>query len=160
MHFDANVAGLDWDFVPEKHSIEIRIGEATKVCYTAHNRSDHPIVARATYNVTPYYAAPYFFKIECFCFTEEKLEPGETARMPLVFYVDEEIEKDESVRKTQEVTLSYTFFKSNDQSPANLASARALKAGSQKLDTQLTASGKADFSVDPKRVGSGSPVVR
>ena len=161
VRFDANVApDLDWDFAPEQRTVETRIGEATKVYYTAHNRTDHPIVARATYNVTPYYAAPYFFKIECFCFTEERLDPGETARMPLVFYIDEQLEKDEDAAKTSEVTLSYTFFKSTDQSQGNLAAARALKSGSQALDDQLSSNGKAQFSVDAKRVGSGSPVVR
>jgi cytochrome c oxidase assembly protein subunit 11 len=67
------------------------------------------VVARATFNVTPYKAAPYFFKIECFCFTEEKLGPGESARMPLVLYVDEQMLEDPDTAEVRDITLSYTF---------------------------------------------------
>ena len=78
MYFDANVApGLPWEFRPEQRKVEARFGEPTQVYYYAKNNSNDTVVARATFNVTPFVAALYFFKIECFCFTEEKLGPGE-----------------------------------------------------------------------------------
>ena len=77
MRFDANVgAGLDWEFRPEKREITTHYGEPTQTYYYAKNNSDQTIVAHALFNVTPYQAAPYFFKIQCFCFTDEKLKPG------------------------------------------------------------------------------------
>src|SRR3546814_876668 len=103
--FDANVApDLPWEFRPEQRKVEARFGEPTRVNYYARNNSDATVVARATFNVTPYKAAPYFFKIECFCFTEEKLGPGESAQMPLVLYVDEQILKDPNAKEVDRMS--------------------------------------------------------
>ncbi|MER3353343.1 MAG: cytochrome c oxidase assembly protein [Hoeflea sp. D1-CHI-28] len=150
--FDANVApGLPWEFRPEQRKVETRFGEPTRVSYYARNNSDETIVARATFNVTPYKAAPYFFKIECFCFTEEKLGPGESAQMPLVLYIDEQLLKDRGTSEVREITLSYTFFKQTDLSPEEVEGARDLKAGSQEIDAELKRSEVVEFDNDAPR---------
>jgi cytochrome c oxidase assembly protein subunit 11 len=152
VNFDSNVApGLDWEFRPEQRNVETRLGEPTKVYYYARNRTDETVVARATFNVTPYKAAPYFFKIECFCFTEEKLGPGESARMPLVLYVDEQMLEDPDTAEVRDITLSYTFFKQDDLSPEEVQAARDLKGGSEALDAGLERTGAAEFDNDAPR---------
>lgn len=152
VYFDANVApGLPWEFRPEQRKVETRFGEPTRVNYYARNNSDETIVARATFNVTPYKAAPYFFKIECFCFTEEKLGPGETAQMPLVLYVDEQLLKDPSANEVRGITLSYTFFRQADLSPDEVEAARDLKAGSEAIDAKLKRSESIEFENDAPR---------
>lgn len=154
VYFDSNVApGLDWEFKPEQRSVKVHIGEPKKVYYYAKNNTDHTIVARALYNVTPYKAAPYFFKIQCFCFTEEKLGPGEEAHMPLVFYVDKQFLKDAGVQDVTRITLSYTFVKQDDASAEDVKSARDLGQGSKKLDKSLSKTGAdADFANDVRRM--------
>lgn len=150
--FDANVApDLPWEFRPEQRKVETRFGEPTKVYYYAKNNSDETVVARATFNVTPYQAAPYFFKIECFCFTEEKLGPGESARMPLVLYVDEQMLKDKDTKMFRNITLSYTFFKQKDLSPDEIEAARDLKAGSEATDAKLKGAEAVEFENDAPR---------
>lgn len=150
--FDANVApDLDWEFRPEQHKVTVHFGEPTQVYYDAKNNTDEPLIARATYNITPYPAAPYFFKIQCFCFTEEKLGPHESARMPLVFYVDEEMLKDRDAMASSEITLSYTFFKQKNLTPQQIAAARNLKAGSEETEARLKASTTAGFENDAPR---------
>lgn len=152
VRFDANVApGLPWEFRAEQRSVEIGFGEPAKVYYYAENKSDEMIVARATFNVTPYPTAPYFFKIECFCFTEEKLGPGESARMPLVLYLDEQMLKDKNAKMFREVTLSYTFFRQKDLSSEEIDAARDLKAGSEVTDARLDGGGSAEFENDAPR---------
>ena len=150
--FDANVApGLPWEFRPEQRKVEARFGEPTKVYYYAKNNSNETVVARATFNVVPNQTAQYFFKIECFCFTEEKLKPGESARMPLVFYVDEQMLKDEDASIFHNITLSYTFFRQKDLSPEQVKSARELKAGSEATDASLKRPKAAEFQDDAPR---------
>lgn len=150
--FDANVApGLPWEFRPEQLKVETQFGKPTKVYYYAKNNSNETVVAKATFNVTPYQAAPYFFKIECFCFTEEKLGPGESARMPLVFYVDKQMLKDRSTKSFRNLNLSYTFFKQKDQSPKGIEAARDLKAGSAETDETLKSVNVGTFENDAPR---------
>jgi cytochrome c oxidase assembly protein subunit 11 len=150
--FDANVApGLDWEFRPEQRSVETTLGEPTRVYYYARNLTDETVVARATFNVTPYKAAPYFFKIECFCFTEEKLGPGESARMPLVLYVDEQLRNDPNTTEVHDIALSYTFFRQSDLSAEEIAAARDLARGSEQLDASLARGGTAQFDNDAPR---------
>jgi cytochrome c oxidase assembly protein subunit 11 len=151
VRFDANVApGLDWDFKPAQREVIAKIGEPTQVFYTAHNRSNKTIVARATYNVTPGKVAQYFFKVECFCFTNERLGPGESARMPLIFYVDQQFLKDRDTRDVPAITLSYTFFK-QPSTPETLASARDLAKGSQQEIAEQAKGGQGDFSAEVRR---------
>ncbi len=131
VHFDSNVApGLAWEFRPVQRTVVVRAGEPTKVYYEAVNLSDETVVAHATFNVTPFEAAPYFFKIQCFCFTDERLGPHASARMPVVFYVDEEMLKDADTKELRDITLSYTFFKQDNVAPDEVAAARDLKQGS------------------------------
>jgi cytochrome c oxidase assembly protein subunit 11 len=140
--FDSTVApGLDWDFRPVRHSVIVHPGVPTKIYFEATNRSDVPVIAHATYNVTPYQVAPYFFKIQCFCFTDERLGPHESAKMPVLFYVDEHILKDPDVHSVRQITLSYTFFKQNNIGKDEAVSARDLKGGSAKLDASLANQG-------------------
>jgi cytochrome c oxidase assembly protein subunit 11 len=124
VHFDANVApGLPWKFRPMQNQVVTHLGEPTQVYFYSKNLSDKPIVARATYNVTPYKIGTYFAKTQCFCFTEELLKPGEEARMPVVFYVDPKLATDPSTADVSNITLSYTFFRSSsdDGSARDLA---------------------------------------
>jgi cytochrome c oxidase assembly protein subunit 11 len=109
--FDTNVApGMKWSFRPESQSETIDIGARDMAFFLATNTSDKPITGTASYNITPYQAAPYFKKIQCFCFTQQTLQPGETARMPVIFFVDPAILKDPDANDVQTITLSYTFY--------------------------------------------------
>lgn len=152
VYFDSNVEpGLKWEFKPLQRKVTVHVGEPTKVYYYAKNNSDKTIVARAVYNVTPYKIAPYFFKIECFCFTDERLAPGEEAKMPLVFYVDKQIEKDKDAQDVGEITLSYTFFDQKHLSAEDMKAARDLGKGSIEKDKQLGKDVKKAFDNDAPR---------
>jgi len=152
VHFNAEVfPGLPWEFRPEQRKVTTEFGKPTKVYYHAKNNSDETIVARATFNITPYKAAKYFFKIECFCFTNEKLGPGESARMPLVLYVDEQLMKDDNTQEVRDLTLSYTFFRQEDLDEKGVKAARDLKAGSEKIDSRLKQENSAEFANDAPR---------
>ncbi|WP_174298632.1 cytochrome c oxidase assembly protein [Sphingomonas bacterium] len=109
--FDTNVAPhMPWRFRPEAPSDTVDVGARDMAFFTATNTSDHPITGTATYNVVPEQVGKYFTKIQCFCFTQQTLAPGETARMPVIFYVDPRILTDPDTRDVQNITLSYTFF--------------------------------------------------
>ena len=106
VRFDASLEqGMPWTFKPVARSMEIRIGETGLAFYEAHNPTDRPVAGTASFNVYPYAAGGYFTKIECFCFTQQTLGPGETRRMPVTFVVDPKLPA--SVRS---IALSYTFF--------------------------------------------------
>ncbi len=109
--FDTNVApGLPWSFEPEKDSVAVRTGRTVTVFFRARNLSEEPTAANATFNVTPEVSGGYFNKIQCFCFSEQHLGPHETAEWPVVFFLDPQLEKDESMGKVDSITLSYTLF--------------------------------------------------
>ena len=111
VRFDANVhPGLPWRFEPEQQTVEIAPGARTKIFYRAQNLSARPITGQAVFNVSPDQAGKYFNKIECFCFTEQTLKPGQSVDMPVVFFVDPKILKDEDTKDVHEITLSYTFY--------------------------------------------------
>lgn len=111
IRFDGNVAGdVPWRFTPDKTEMVVHIGEPTTATYTVINESAREVVAQAAYNVTPPTAGRYFDKINCFCFTEQKMKPGEKREMTVVFYVDPEIVKDRDQNSLNTITLSYTFF--------------------------------------------------
>ncbi|BCA59675.1 cytochrome c oxidase assembly protein [Sphingomonas sp. HMP6] len=109
--FDTNVAPhMPWKFAPENPSETVAIGARDMAFFTATNTSDHAITGTATYNVTPAQAGKYFTKIQCFCFTQQTLKPGETARMPVIFFVDPKILTDPDANDVETITLSYTFY--------------------------------------------------
>jgi cytochrome c oxidase assembly protein subunit 11 len=111
IRFDANVApSLPWRFQPEQETHLVRIGERNMAIYLARNLSARPITGRAVFNVSPPQAGKYFTKIQCFCFTEQTLKPGEEARMPVIFYVDPKFAGDPDTKEISEITLSYTFY--------------------------------------------------
>jgi cytochrome c oxidase assembly protein subunit 11 len=111
VRFDANIApGLPWRFEPERNSIDVKLGEVVMVYYRVINRAARPITASAAYNVAPLNMGSYFQKINCFCFTEQRLEAAETRDMAVVFYVDPAILQDADGADINTITLSYTFF--------------------------------------------------
>ena len=111
VRFDASLErDMPWTFKPEVREMEIRIGETGLAFYEAHNPLDVPIAGQAAYNVTPYEAGVFFDKIECFCFTEQVLMPGETVMMPVSFFVDPAIVDDREGKHVHTITLSYTFY--------------------------------------------------
>lgn len=108
--FDANVApDLPWRFEAPK-PIELHLGEQGHAVYAARNLGDRPILGTATFNVTPFKAGKYFNKVECFCFTEQVLRPGEAKDFPVTFFVDPALADDADARDVTAITLSYTFF--------------------------------------------------
>ena len=116
VRFDANVAnGLPWSFAPEVPTMRVRTGETATVFFKVTNHSRQEWAGTASYNVSPDQSGLYFTKISCFCFSEQRLGPGETAEWPVVFYLDPSLEKDETMAAVDGVTLSYTFFASKTQ---------------------------------------------
>jgi len=111
VQFDANVhPGLPWKFEPEQVSVDVAPGAQTKIFYRAENLSQRPVTGQAVYNVSPDTVGKYFKKIQCFCFTEQTLQPGQKVDMPVIFFVDPAIEKDPDTKDVHEITLSYTFY--------------------------------------------------
>ena len=115
VRFDANVRSLPWDFRPDQVSQEVRIGDTGLAFFRVTNNGKTPITGRATYGVTPEQAGPYFQKLECFCFSEQTVQPGATMEFPVVYFVDPRYATDPETRGGQEITLSYTFFPVEDQ---------------------------------------------
>ncbi|MBL9046761.1 MAG: cytochrome c oxidase assembly protein [Tabrizicola sp.] len=110
VRFDASLEqGMPWTFKPVVPSVDIRIGETVLAFYEAHNPTDRVVAGTASFNVFPYAAGGYFTKIECFCFTEQVLQPGETVQMPVTFYVDPAMVSDPEGQFVHEIVLSYTF---------------------------------------------------
>jgi len=123
IRFDANVErGMPWQFGPLQATDTVSIGTRDMAIYTARNVSDKAITGTATFNVSPDYAGKYFSKVQCFCFTEQTLKPGEEVRMPVIYYVDPAILQDPEANDLEQITLSYTFHPAKDQpgvAPAN-----------------------------------------
>lgn len=116
VQFNADVAdGMPWKFVPTQREVRVKPGESALAFYTAENRSSTPITGISTYNVTPMKAAVYFNKIQCFCFEEQRLLPGEQIDMPVFFYIDPEFETDSRMDGINNLILSYTFFKVSEE---------------------------------------------
>jgi len=113
IRFDANTdPGLPWSFKPEVRTQTVRIGERNQAIFLSKNNADHAITGTASFNVAPVQAGKYFNKIQCFCFTEQTLQPGEEVRMPVLFYVDPAIIDDPDTADIEQITLSYTFYES------------------------------------------------
>ena len=111
VRFDANTSSkLAWAFHPVQSAVKVKFGEQTMAYYEAVNRSDKVLTGTAVFNVTPPQAGAFFNKIQCFCFTEQTLKPGEKIEMPVTFFVDPDMLKDADAAGIQEITLSYTFY--------------------------------------------------
>jgi cytochrome c oxidase assembly protein subunit 11 len=131
--FDANIASdLPWDFKPVQRQIELKIGETVQVGFTAKNLSKKPTTGQAVFNVTPMAGGAYFNKVQCFCFTETTLQPGEEMEMPVVFFVDPEIVKSVETKDIRTLTLSYTFYAREPSKPV-----AALKVEPVETDNRL-----------------------
>lgn len=114
VRFDTNVNGIAWKFEPEQASQTIHLGASTLAFFKATNTGNTPVTGRALFNVVPEAAGQYFSKLECFCFTNQTLNPGQTAEFPVVYYVDPRFATDRDTKYQSEITLSYTFFKATD----------------------------------------------
>jgi cytochrome c oxidase assembly protein subunit 11 len=133
VRFDASLErGMPWTFRPMHHEMEIRIGEVGLAFYEAYNPTDRAVAGTASYNVTPYEAGGFFSKIQCFCFEQQILQPGERVLMPVTFYVDPEIVTDRDGQFVKQITLSYTFYET--ELPAEQA---ALDVAAPGADTTL-----------------------
>jgi cytochrome c oxidase assembly protein subunit 11 len=122
VRFDSNVApGLPWKFEPEQNEIEIKIGEVVTVFFKVTNQAARTTTGQAAYNVAPLTVGKYFEKINCFCFTEQTMAPGEKREMPVVFYVDPSITGDSENDGLNTITLSYTFYPVRDPAPKPVA---------------------------------------
>jgi len=130
---DVNRA-LPWSFRPEQRALRVKLGEMGLASYRAENRGDRPTVGTAMYNVTPDKAGRYFNKIECFCFTEQVLHPGQAVDMPVAFFVDPAMADDPAMEDVTTITLSYTFFRAKDESAV-----LAQQANQQQGKTQTAA---------------------
>jgi len=114
IRFDASkTRGMPWEFKPVVREMQLHIGETGLAFYEAYNPTDRPIAGSASYNVTPYAAGGFFNKIQCFCFEEQILQPGERVQMPVTFFVDPEIVTDRDAKYVHTITLSYTFYETD-----------------------------------------------
>ena len=118
VRFDANVRDMPWLFTAEEKSQVARIGETKMAYFKVVNTSNKPITGHATYNVVPESAGAHFRKLECFCFREQTLQPGETMEFPVVYFIDPQFATDPETKGKSEVTLSYTFFQVDEAKPA------------------------------------------
>jgi cytochrome c oxidase assembly protein subunit 11 len=129
VRFDSNVApGISWRFTPEAREVTVKLGETKTVMYKFTNTSDRPTTGIATFNVQPELAGAYFNKIQCFCFSEQTLQPGETVEAPVVFYVDPDIVNERDIADIRAITLSYTVFPAKGGAPVTAASQAADKS--------------------------------
>ena len=124
VRFDAETAAdLGWDFHPETAAVEVHPGERREVFFRAVNRSAEPVTGTATFNVTPTKSGIYFDKLQCFCFTEQRLAPGEARDMGVTFFVDPDLLNDPGTRDVRTITLSYTMFKKRDEAVPSASAA-------------------------------------
>jgi cytochrome c oxidase assembly protein subunit 11 len=116
VRFNADIApNIPWAFQPVQREVKIHVGEEKLIFYSAWNRASVPVTGTATFNVTPQKAGPYFDKVQCFCFTEQKLAPDQRVEMPVSFFIDPKIANDRDLDDVTTITLSYTFFPTNPQ---------------------------------------------
>jgi len=122
--FTGDVNGeMPWAFYPKQNKIEARVGQTYLAFFEAQNLTDKPITGQATFNVSPEPWGPYFVKIQCFCFNQQTLKPGEKVEMPVTFYLDPALAKDHLLDRMSDVTLSYTFFRAPDQESEKVGAA-------------------------------------
>ncbi len=117
VRFDANVRGLPWSFTPDQVSQTVQIGAAGLAFFHVTNNGATPLTGRAAYNVVPESAGPYFLKTQCFCFNDQTIQPGQTEKFPVIYFVEPAFASDLNTKTFQEITLSYTFFPAPDVKP-------------------------------------------
>ena len=141
--FDSNISqNLEWSFKPKERSVKLRLGEKVTAIFLAKNTGDAISTGEATFNVSPQAAGQYFNKIECFCFTEQTLKPGEMVEMPVLFFIDPDIENDPILKNAKIITLSYSFYSKEKEIDED---EKTTKLGGQtKTLTSLTANLKTD----------------
>lgn len=133
--FDAQTAaGLGWEFQPLTPAVRVHPGVRTQVFFRAVNRGFKPVTARAVYNVTPHKVGIYFDKLQCFCFSEQTLQPGQSIDMGVVFFVDPDMLKDPDTREVRTITLSYTMFRAANARASNAQAAPARLPAAQSVD--------------------------
>jgi len=131
IRFDANVRGIPWDFKPDQPTQSVQIGKTGLAFFHVKNNSTKPITGHAAYNVVPEISAKYFQKLECFCFTDQTLQPGQSMDFPVVYFVDPKYASDPETRAGDDITLSYTFFPvGGSASPENTGAAEPAKRAS------------------------------
>ncbi|TNE40929.1 MAG: cytochrome c oxidase assembly protein [Alphaproteobacteria bacterium] len=143
IQFDANTAGeMPWEFKPAQHEIKFKVGQTAMAFFNAYNPTNRTIHGSATFNVTPQKIGQYFTKIDCFCFTEQVLHPGEKASMPVTFFVDPAIDDDPNAKDVSVITLSYTFYQTGAEDDDKM----------QKPSTTNTADGSQEKQKKPVEV--------
>ncbi len=123
IRFDANVRGLPWDFAPDQNTQTVQIGKTGLAFFHVTNHSDKPVTGHAAYNLVPEGSAKYFEKLQCFCFTDQTLQPGQSMDFPVVYFVDPKFASDPDTKDGQDITLSYTFFPVGSSAPAGKSAA-------------------------------------
>jgi cytochrome c oxidase assembly protein subunit 11 len=137
VRFDANVSpGLPWSFTPVQPEITLHVGETKLAFFRAVNFSKESVTGSAVFNVSPDLMGQYFTKIQCFCFTEQMLKPGEAAEMPVSFFIDPAVLKDRDAKTVRDMTLSYTFFKVSKRAPASAPEVAPSRADASLLEAQ------------------------
>lgn len=116
VQFNADTGrNLPWNFKPEQRAIEVQLGQKGLTAFIAHNRNPKPTTGTAVYNVTPLKAGKYFHKVQCFCFDEQTLAPGQEVSMPVMFYIDPKMDEDDNMKDVKTITLSYTFYRAESE---------------------------------------------
>ena len=118
VHFDSNTNGIQWNFKPDRPYIDTRVGKTALIQFSVRNNADHPVTGRASFNVLPDTMGPYFMKLQCFCFTNQTLQPGESRQFQVLYFLDPKLMSNEDTRTVSDVTLSYTFFEAKDAQQA------------------------------------------
>jgi cytochrome c oxidase assembly protein subunit 11 len=143
IRFDANVRDLPWDFKPDQETQTVRIGDTGLAFFHVTNRSDKPLTGHASYNVVPLGAGAYFQKLECFCFRDQTLQPGQSMDFPVVYFVDPKFAADSEVKDTPAITLSYTFFPAAPAPSAAGSAGKSADASTTKGPSPLGGTGRA-----------------
>ena len=124
VHFDANTNAIPWTFKPDQPSLDTQVGKTKMIYFTVTNHAPTAVTGRASYNILPDTMGPYFMKLQCFCFQNQTLQPGESRQFPVVYFLDPKLIQDVDTRDLTDVTLSYTFFTAKDADASQAGTAK------------------------------------